>query len=272
MKRIALSASLVALMTAPALANTAIGLAGDRTLVTIDLNSGMVSGMQDVQFDGRLHGIDFRPATNSLIAVTDGWDVVSLDPESGDWSLVVSLAEQIEFDEDHPVIVDINPVPDALRIMSGTENFRIMLDTGEVHADGALHFDDDTEGTPNIVATAYSNSFGSPDESQMFNLDLERAALLQQTDPNAGANVMIGETGVSFEGPVAFDIMTDEDGTNSGWISANGALHMVSLDDGSIIKTWEIEGLDVELRDMTVFAMPLDDLTHEQAELQTQPE
>lgn len=252
MKTLTLATSLTALMMAPALADTAIGLAGDRTLVTIDLNSGQVAGMQEAQYEGRLLGIDFRPATNSVIAVTDEFAVVNLEPETGEWTLLVEMSEGMEIEDDAPVIVDINPVPDALRFMSGTTNHRINLATGEVMIDGALHFGDDTDGTPMLGGTAYSNSFGSPEETTMFNIDTNLTALLVQTAPNDGTNEMRGALDVEFDGPIAFDIVTDAEGMNTGWLSANGALHTVSLAEGEITNTWEIDGLDVILRDITV--------------------
>lgn len=252
MKTFALSASLAALMTAPALADTAIGLAGDRTLVMINLETGQVTGMQDVDYEGRLHGIDYRPATQQLIAVTEDFEVVSLDADSGTWELIVEMSDGMDIAEDAVVIVDINPAADALRFMSGTTNHRINLSTGEAMVDGELHFEDDADGTPMVGGTAYSNSFGEPDETSMFNIDTERSALLQQTAPNDGTNVMIGELGATLEGPIAFDIGTDAEGMNTGWIVANGALHTVSLAEGNITNTWEIEGLDVTLRDITV--------------------
>lgn len=252
MKTLALSASLAALMTAPVLADTAIGLAGDRTLVSIDLATGQVTGMQDVDYEGRLHGIDYRPATQQLIAVTEDFEVVSLDAETGAWDLIVVMSEGMEIADGAAVIVDINPVPDALRFMSGTTNHRINLSTGEVMVDGDLHFEDSADGTPMVGGTAYSNSFGQPESTSMFNIDTERSALLQQTAPNDGTNVMIGELGVMLEGPIAFDIVTDAEGMNTGWIVANGALHTISLAEGMVTNSWEIEGLDVTLRDMAV--------------------
>lgn len=252
MKTLTLATSLTALMMAPALADTAIGLAGDRTLVTIDLDSGQVTGMQEVDYEGRLLGIDFRPATNELIAVTDEFAVVSLDAGSGDWSLIVEMSAGMDIAEGAPVIVDINPAADALRFMSGTTNHRINLTTGEAFVDGDLHFGDMTDGTPMVGGTAYSNSFGMPDSTAMFNIDTQRAALLRQTAPNDGTNEVVGMLGVTLEGPIAFDIVTDSDGMNTGWIAANDALHTVSLEDGSITNSWEIDGLDVTLRDITV--------------------
>lgn len=254
MKNSALPAPIAAMLAAPAFADTAIGLSGDRTLVMIDLEAGQVTGMTEVDYDGRLHGIDYRPATDSLIGVTQDFEVVEIDPQSGSWSAIVTMEMGMEMMDCAAVIVDINPATDALRFMSGTTNHRINLTSGAVMVDGDLTFTDGTMGVPMVGGTAYSNSFGQPEATAMYNIDTDRGALLRQTAPNDGDNTVIGELGVMFDGPVAFDIVTDSEGENAAWLSANGALHMISLEDGSITGSWEIEGLDVTLRDTTVMS------------------
>lgn len=76
----------------------------------------------------------------------------------------------------------------------------------------------------------------------------------RQTAPNDGHNTVIGALGLTIEGPISFDIVTDASGTNTAWLAANGALHSVSLETGAITRSWQIEGLDVVLRDLTVMA------------------
>lgn len=252
MKKHALSAALATLIAAPVAADTAIGLAGDRTLVMIDLASGQVTGMRDLNYEGRLHGIDYRPATDSLIGVTQDFEVVAIDPATGDWSLLVTMDTPLEIDENAAVIVDMNPAADALRFMSGTTNHRVNLTSGAVMVDGDLSFTDGTDGMPMVGATAYSNSYGTPETTAMYNIDTAMGALLRQTAPNDGDNTMIGSLGVMLDAPVAFDIVTDAEGMNTAWLSANGGLHTVSLEDGSVTGSWMIEGLDVTLRDLTV--------------------
>jgi len=254
MTKFAIPAAFAALLAMPAVADTAIGLAGDRTLVMIDLETGQVTGMTELEYEGRLHGIDYRPSTDSLIGVTENFEVVTIDPATGSWSAIVTMDAEMDIAEGAAVIVDINPAADALRFMSGTTNHRVNLTSGAVMMDGDLTFTDGTEGMPMVGGTAYSNSFGQPESTAMYNIDTDRGALLRQTAPNDGDNAMIGELGVMFDGPVAFDIVTDSDGENTAWLSANGALHTISLEDGSITGTWEIEGLDVVLRDLTVMA------------------
>lgn len=254
MTKFVLPAALLSALALPALADTGVGLAGDRTLVLIDLDSGQVTGVTEVDYDGRLLGIDYRPATAGLIGVTKGFEVVSIDPQTGEWTLIVAMDTEMDIEDGAAVIVDINPAADALRFMSGTTNHRVNLATGAVMVDGDLTFTDDTEGSPMVGGTAYSNSFGQPEATAMYNIDTDRGALLRQTAPNDGDNEMIGELGAMIEGPIGFDIVTDADGVNTAWLAANGALHTISLDNGTITGTWEIEALDVTLRDLTVMA------------------
>lgn len=254
MTRLALPAALASVLALPVAADTAIGLAGERTLVMIDLAAGQVTGMMELDHDGQLMGIDYRPATDSLIGVTEAFEVVEIDPMTGSWSLIVAMETEMEIADGAPVIVDINPAADALRFMSGTVNHRINLSSGAVMVDGELTFTDGTEGTPMVGGTAYSNSFGRPESTAMYNIDTDRAALLRQTAPNDGDNTVIGMLDVTFEGPVGFDIVTDAEGENTAWLAANGMVHTISLEDGSIIESWSIDGLDVTLRDLTVMA------------------
>lgn len=255
MKQMMIIASLLsATAAAPLAAQTAIGLSGDRTLTVIDLGAGSVTASQDVMVEGRLLGIDYRPNTDTLIGVTEAFEVVNIDAATGMTTPLVTMEMALPIADGATVIVDINPAADALRFMSGTINHRINLGTGAVMVDGSLHFDDGTMGAPMVGGTAYTNSFGKPDATAMYNIDTMRHALLRQTAPNDGTNAMIGELGAMVEGPVAFDIATDAMGTNTAWLSANGALHTVSLDSGMVTESWMIDGLDVTLRDMTVMA------------------
>jgi hypothetical protein len=256
MMKHAIPAALMSALCMPALADTGIGLAGDRTLVMIDLVSAQVTGMTEIDDVGRILGLDYRPATGSLIGVTDAFEVVEIDPGTGSWSLIATMDTPLEIADGAPVIVDINPAADALRFMSGTTNHRVNLSTGAVMVDGELRFTDGTDGVPMVGATAYTNAFGRPETSAMYNIDTDRAALLRQTAPNDGDNIVVGMLGVSFDGPVAFDVVTDAEGRNTAWLAAKEALHTISLDDGAITGSWDIAGLDVTLRDLTVMPAP----------------
>ncbi len=252
MFKYALPGAMAALIAGPALSDTAMGLAGDRTLVQIDLSAAQVVGMIEADVEGRLLGLDYRPSSGRIIGVTEDFVVVNIDISTGEVAEVTIMDTPLEFDEDIPVIVDINPVPDALRFMAGTVNHRVNLSSGEVTVDGDLHFGDDTDGEPMVGGTAYTNVVDGAEETRMFNIDVARGALLRQTAPNDGTIEVVGTLGVMFDGPIGFDVVTDSEGNDTAWLYANGMFHTVDLDNAVILDSWEIEALDVALRDIAV--------------------
>ncbi len=244
-----------ALSAGAATAQTAVGLHGDRTLVMIDPANATATGMLEVNVEGRLLGIDWRPNTQQLIGVTEDWRVVAIDPASGEVSTLVTMDTPLPIADGAAVIVDINPAADALRFMSGVINHRVNLGTGAVMVDGELHFAADGEHAamaPMIGGTAYSNSYGRPESTAMYNIDTGLSALLRQNPPNDGTNGVLGMLGATLEGPVGFDIHTSADGVNTAWLAAGGALHQIDLESGAVTGSWELQGVDGDLRDLTV--------------------
>lgn len=248
--------ALVALLASPAVAQSAIGLTGDRTLVTIDLATATVTGSIDANVDGRLLGIDYRAGTQSVIGVTADFRVVDIDVATGDITPVVQMDTPLAIADGAAVIVDINPAADALRFMSGTVNHRVNLTSGAVMVDGALHFAAGAGGAgePAVGGTAYINNIGRPESTAMYNIDTAMAALLRQAPPNDGTNTPVGMLGVTLEGPVAFDVGTSADGTNTAWLASGGWLHQIDLASGAVAGSWELGGVEGTLRDMTVLS------------------
>jgi hypothetical protein len=243
------------LTAAPAAAQTALGLSGDRTLVMIDPATAAVTGTVEAQVEGRLLGIDWRPATGQVIGVTEGHAIVAIDPMTGAAIELSRMATMLPVREGQPVVVDFNPAADRLRFMTGTANHRVNVDTGEVTVDGSLAYlqgDASAEADPMIGAAAYINSYGKPETTAMFNIDTGLSALVQQAPPNDGTLATIGALGVMLEGPVGFDVATDAGGTNTAWLAAGGALHTVDLGTGRVLESWTLTGADTALRDLTV--------------------
>jgi hypothetical protein len=239
---------------APALADTAIGLIGDRTLVVLDTSTATVTGTMDVQGVDRLLGIDYRPAKGTLVGVTAAHEFVVIDPATGATTKGATMNVMLPA-TDGPVIVDFNPMADRLRFMSGTVNHRVHPDTGEVTVDGSLAFDaaDMHAGeSPDIVAAAYINSYGTPEATAMYDIDATLSALIRQTSPNDGTLAAVGKLGVTLDGPVGFDVATSAEGTNTAWLAALGGLHTVDLDTGAVTASWTIPGLDQPIRDLAV--------------------
>lgn len=242
------------LTTAPAFADTAIGLTGDKTLVMIDTSTAAVTGEMEVTGVDSLLGIDLRPADNTLIGVTAEHVIVVIDPATGAATELSTMNTMLP-STDGPVVVDFNPMADRLRFMSGTANHRVNVDTGEVIVDGELAFlaDDMHAGeATNIVAAAYINSYGKPEATGMFDIDATISALIKQAPPNDGSLAAVGKLGADLEGPVGFDIATTAEGENTAWLAANGGLHTVDLETGAILESWELTGATGEIRDIAI--------------------
>lgn len=243
------------LLAAPALAETALALTGDKTLLMIDTATGAVTGTTEVQGVTRLLGIDYRPGNMTVIGVTDAQAIVVIDPATGAVTPLSQMNTMLPVMGDMPVIVDVNPAADRLRFMSGMVNHRVNMDTGEVTVDGALNWeagDANAEADLMIGAAAYTNSYAKPEATQMFNIDTGLSALLQQTKPNDGTNKTIGALGVTLEGPVAMDVATKADGTNTAFLVAMGGLHMLDIATGAVTASLPITGTDGAIRDIAV--------------------
>lgn len=255
MKTLMTTLLITAAAAGAAQAQTALGLTGDRTLVMIDTATGAVTGSVEAQGVTRLHGIDYRPGNGTIIGVTDTQAIVTIDPATGATTEIAKMNTMLDIAEGAAVIVDVNPAADRLRFMSGSSNHRVNMETGEVTVDGMLNFDPadaNAAATPMVVAVAYTNSYGKPEKTAMYDIDAGLNALLQQTAPNDGTLATIGSLGVTLEGPVALDVATTADGTNTAYVAALGGLHMLDLATGTVSGTMPITGTDQPVRDMTI--------------------
>lgn len=252
---LAISAALLGATTLAAAARPAIALVGDRTLVMFDTESRTVSGMIDVEGVERLAGLDLRPGNATLVGVTSDNVIVTIDPASGVATELSRMSIPLEMG-DAPVIVDFNPAADRLRYMTGTTNHRVNVDTGEVTVDGGLAYTPGDAGAgngPSIVAAAYTNSFGKPESTAMFDIDDRAGTLVRQTSPNDGTLDTVGELGIGMPGAAfAFDIATAADGANSAYLVTGNMLYAVDLETGAASEIGPIEGVDGEIRDFTV--------------------
>lgn len=238
-----------------ALAATAVGLVDDRTLVVIDTTDASMTASFELAGTGRLFGIDWRPADGGLYAVTDAGEILRIDLDAGAAEVVATTDTILPVSG--PVAMDFNPAADRLRLMSGVVNHRIHPDTGETTVDGDLYF---AAGTglagqaPDIVATAYLNAFGKPEATAQYNIDATRNALMRQTAPNDGTIAPVGDLAIPAAQSYALDIATDADGTNTAWLVADGTLHTVSLEDGSVTASWPLPEAAAGIRDFTVMS------------------
>ncbi|MGE3247495.1 MAG: DUF4394 domain-containing protein, partial [Beijerinckiaceae bacterium] len=192
-------------------AEQAVALVGDNTLVMVDLAKPGSPKTMTVKGSGRLLGIDVRPSSKALYGVNVDGAIFTIDTASGAAKKVAQLDTMLP-GKPTWAIVDFNPAADKLRFM-GTDgtNLRVDVDNGKVTKDGSLAFEkgDMHQGEkPAIVAAAYSNSFGKPKKTAMYDIDATIVALIQQTKPNDGTLKAIGKLGIGKAGSYAFDIHT----------------------------------------------------------------
>jgi hypothetical protein len=166
----------------------------------------------------RLVGLDFRPATGQLHAVSASnrsYLIILSDPAR---ALAVRLNSVSPGLNGTNFGFDFNPVPDLIRLVSdGDQNLRVNPNTGAVAGmDGTLAFaagDPNAGANPNIVGSAYTNSFLGAKMTTLYGIDSGLGALVTQgsvgsapVSPNTGQLFTVGPLGVATTGSVGFDI------------------------------------------------------------------
>lgn len=234
-------------LAAPAMAATVIGLSGENELHWLDTESWTRTGGVTVSgVEGRLLGIDVRPADGKLYGVFADGSLATIDPQSGVATKVSTLATKLA--DGVSATVDFNPAADKLRVMgSDGVSLRVTVETGEVVTDGSHAYEDGA--APNIIAGAYTNSFAGTEKTQLFNIDGTAGWLVLQDPPNDGKLNPVGEIGVK-PAEAGFDIVSDGQGGNEAWLVVEGGFHMVDLETGAATEVGRIDGANV--RDIAV--------------------
>lgn len=247
---IALSAT--PLSATPVSAATMAGLTGDNTLVLIDHRASMVEKQVKVSgVEGKLIGIDVRPANGKLYGIASDNALYTIDIDTGRATKTVALNKA--FPMATRAIVDFNPAADRLRLMSndGT-SFRVNVDTGEVAVDGSHNYDKSAAWAnekPMVMAGAYTNSFAGTKQTELFNLDMAQGMLMLQSPPNDGTLKAVGKINMKVD---AFDIWSDGNGGNMAFAVAGDSLYSVDLKTGAGTAVGAIKGLRVPLIDIAI--------------------
>lgn len=246
MLRIALLAGAASLaLGGAASAATLVGLTADNHLVRIDSETRRAMPAVKVSgVEGRLLGIDLRPADDKLYGLTDAGQIVTIDAMTGRATPVSKLSEG--FESGGRATIDFNPVADRLRVMGMTgANLRVNVETGAATKDGTLKYAAGgamAETTPRIVAGAYTNSMAGAKETMLFTIDSLSRTLNLQAPPNDGVQQPKGEIAASLPAGVAFDILADGT-TNTAYLLASGALHKLDLASGKAMPGMMVTGL-----------------------------
>jgi hypothetical protein len=242
--------TLATVLVAPVAANAAdiAALTGDSTLVIVNSETRRATRTVNVQgLDGRIAGIDVRPADGQLYAVTVGGTVYTVNLQTGAATQKSRLSTMVPAGA--TVTIDFNPMADRLRIMgSDGTNLRANVDDGMVTTDGRLRYADGNM-QPNVIAGAYTNSVRGTTATVLYDIDVQ-GQFLRQAPPNDGVLTPIGRLGVAPR-TIAFDIQTDGS-TNTGWAVADGALHRVDISTGAATALGALQGVTGEVRDIAV--------------------
>ncbi len=165
----------------------------------------------------RVVGIDFRPATGQLYALSSASRLYIINPITASAALVNSTPFTPALNGSN-FGVDFNPVPDRIRVVSdNAQNLRLNPNNGAVAGvDGTLVFavgDANAGLNPNVVGAAYTNSFLGSTVTTLYGIDSGLGALLTQgsvggapVSPNTGQLFTVGPLGVTTNGSIGFDI------------------------------------------------------------------
>ncbi|MFK7758563.1 MAG: DUF4394 domain-containing protein [Phycisphaerales bacterium] len=216
------------------------GVTDNQTLVSFDssdstnlLTGVAISGLQSNE---QIRGIDFRPATGQMYGMGSFNNLYIIDEVSG-------VATQVGAGPFAPATngssfgFDFNPVIDRIRVVSdANQNLVLNPNDGSSTMVTDLFFDasDANFGMdPNIVGSAYTNSFFGATSTQLYGIDTGLDILVTQAN-SAGTLMTVGSIGVDLNDTLSFDI--------SG---ASGlAYATVVSDDFSSSTFWQINLLD----------------------------
>lgn len=207
-------------------------------------------------------GIDVRPASGELMALGSTSRLYRLDPLTG---VATAIGSAGAFTLNGTTFgFDFNPVPDRVRVVSDADqNLRLNPVTGALAAnDVALAYDalDPNAGqNPNVVASAYTNSFAGTTTTTLFGIDSALDRLVTQNPPNNGTLNTVGALGVNVVGNAAFDIQTTAGPVNQAFaaLSTDGissALYSIDLSTGAAVLIGNIGAAPTLVDGLAVFS------------------
>ncbi len=209
--RTTLAAAAITLAAGAAHAERVFGVTANQTLVSFDSSSpnAIDSGVfiQGLASNEQVLGIDFRPADGKLYAVGSFSNLYTIDTATGAATRVGSgfsptmNGSQFGF--------DFNPTIDRIRLVSeADQNLVLNPNTGGSTEVTPLFYaaDDMNAGVnPNVVGSAYTNSFLGSTSTQLYGIDTGLDALVTQAN-SAGTLRTVGSLGVDLGDTVGFDI------------------------------------------------------------------
>jgi len=254
--KIALGAAAIVVAVAGASASgsaaTIAALQDGKSLVWIDTDKMKVTGSVKLAGGASLVGIDVRPADGKLYGVTPDGAIVTVDAKSGKWEKKSQITEKLPAGATFSV--DFNPAADRLRVLTSTgTSLRINVEDGKTIVDGSLKYaeaDANKGKTPRVTAGAYSNSFAGTKETNLYDFDTGNKAYVRQAPPNDGVLNTLSKLNITA--PIAFDILSDGKGGNTGWVLAGGTLYSLDIATGATKAMGKVAGLKGRIGDIAI--------------------
>lgn len=256
--RFTLAAALALTALTPLTAKAAdfVALTADNRLVAFSSDARRAASPVAIRgVDGRVVGIDVRPANGMLYALSSTSKLYTVDARTGQATMVSQLDKA--WDGGGRSVVDFNPLADRLRVMgmNGT-SFRINVENGQVAVDGSLKYDTGSPlagSTPRITAASYRNNVAGTQATALYTIDTLAQSYNLQAPPNDGVQKPVARLDASLPPATAFDIETVGE-TNTGWILAGGMLSMIDVASGAMRQVGSVANLPAgtEITDIAV--------------------
>lgn len=159
-----------------------------------------ISGLQNGE---NILGIDFRPATGQLYAVSSSSRLYVVNLQTGAARALGTAAFSPAINGT-AVGFDFNPTVDRIRLVTSSgQNLRLNPETGGLAAeDGAIN------GVSNakIGSVAYTQNRAGATTTVLFDIDVANDKLHRQDPPNNGGLVEVGSLGYDVDEVGGFDI------------------------------------------------------------------
>jgi hypothetical protein len=153
---------------------------------------------------------------------------------------------------------DFNPTVDRIRVTSDADqNLRLNPLNGALAAtDGPLAYaagDANAGANPNVVGSAYTNSFNGASTTTLYNIDSNLDILVRQDPPNNGTLNTVGSLGFNTGSGVGFDIAPFSNLALASLTGANGisSLFNINLGTGAATSLGVI-GNGLTIRDIAI--------------------
>ena len=178
-----------------------------------------------------LLGIDYRPGTGALFALSSANRLYSINHETGAATAVGSAGAftlngtRFGF--------DFNPTVDRIRITSDADqDLRVNPNDGSLSANDAnltyAATDANAGQNPNVVGSAYTNSFSTATATVLYDIDSALDVLVIQNPPNNGVLNTVGALGVNTSDNVGFDI-SGASGVAYASLTVGGTTNLYSI-------------------------------------------